>query len=117
MHEILNSNAESVSRNLGCGTLVHLCLTLSPTVYATLLNTRLIPLLNPVATPVIPAGATGSEAASIQYAHEAATLALNSFANVDSALRQQLIGAVEDTFLQVLHSRTAGTADPARWIC
>ena len=36
MHELLNSNAASVANNLGCGTLGHLCLTLSPTVYATL---------------------------------------------------------------------------------
>ena len=36
MHEILNSNAASVNTNLGCGTIGHLCLTLSPTVYATL---------------------------------------------------------------------------------
>ena len=43
MHELLTSNAASVATNLGCGTLGHLCLTLSPTVYATLLNTRLVP--------------------------------------------------------------------------
>ena len=33
MHDLLNSNAASVNTNLGCGTLGHLCLTLSPTVY------------------------------------------------------------------------------------
>ena len=32
-----------------------------------------------------------------------ATLAFNTFANVDCALRQQLLGAIDDTFLQVLH--------------
>ena len=66
MHELLNSNAASVNANLGCSNLGHLCLTLSPTVYATLSTTLVFPTPNPGATPVIPAGATGPEAASIR---------------------------------------------------
>ena len=81
-----------------------MCLALSPTNYATLLTTRVFPPLNLGATPVIPAGATGPEAASIRYAYGAATLAFNTFSNVNRALRQQLICAVEDTFLRVLHN-------------
>ena len=92
IHKLLKSNA-------ACGTLSHLCLTLSPTVYATLLTTRVFPPLNPGATPVIPAGATGPKAASICYAHDAVTLAFNTFSNVNRDLCQQLLGAVEDTFL------------------
>ena len=103
MHKLLNSNVASVATNLGCGTLGHLCLTLSPTVYATLPTTRVFPPLNPGATPVIPAGAIGPEAASIRYAHDAATLAFNTFAKVNRAMCQQLLGAVDDIFLQVLH--------------
>ena len=103
MHELLNSNTASVNTNLGCGTLGHLCLTLSPTVYTTLSTTQVIPTPNPGATPVIPEGATGSKAASIQYAHNAATLAFNNFHNVNRALHQQLIGAIEDTFMPVKH--------------
>ena len=99
MHELLNSNTAFVSTNLGCSTFGHLFLTLSPTVYATLSTTRVVPPLNPSATPVIPADATGPEAESIQYAHDAATLAFNTFSNVDRALRQKLLGAVKDTFL------------------
>ena len=52
--------------------------------------------------PVIPAGATGPESASIRYAHDTATLDFNTFANVDRTLRQQLLGAINDTFLRVL---------------
>ena len=99
MHKLLNFNAVSVNTNLGCGTLGHLCLTLHPTIYANPLTTRVVPLLNPGATPVIPAGATGPKAASIRYTHDAATLAFNTFANVDHELCQQLLGAVDDTFL------------------
>ena len=65
IHEFLNSKAASVTTNLGYGTLGHLCLTLSPTVYVTLSTARVVPPLNPGATPVIPAGATEPKAASI----------------------------------------------------
>ena len=101
MHELLNLNAESVNTNLGCGTLGHLCLTLSPTVYATVLTTRFVPPCNNGAIPVIPAGATGPEAASIRYAHDTATLEFNTFHNVDRALIQKLLGAIEDTFVLI----------------
>ena len=103
MHKLLNSNAASVATNIGCGTLHHLCLTLSPTVYATLSTTKIVPPLNPGATFVILAGATGPEAASIWYAHDAATLYFNTFLNVDRALRHQLLGAVNGMFIQVIH--------------
>ena len=56
VNKLLNSNVASVSTNLGCGTLGHLCLTLSPTVYETLSTTRVVSPLNPGATPIIPAG-------------------------------------------------------------
>ena len=79
MHELLNSNVLSVTTNLGCRTLGHLCLTLSPTIYATLLTTQVVPPPNPGATPVIPAGANGPEAASLEF---------NIFNNVDRALCQ-----------------------------
>ena len=108
MHKLLNSDVASVTTNLGCSTLIHLCLTLSPTVYANLSKTRVVPPPNPGATLVIPAGATGPEAASICYAHNAATLAFNTFNNVDCALHQQLLGAVKDTFLRVKHKPHRG---------
>ena len=108
MHELLDSNAASVTANLGCGTLGHLFLTLSPTVYATLSTTRVVPPPNPGATPVIPAGATGPEAASTRYAHNAEMLAFNTFNNVDRTLWQQLLGAIEDTFLRVKHKPHCG---------
>ena len=93
--DIIKLNTASVNTNLICGTLGHLCLTLSPTVYATLLTIRFIPPPNPGATLVIPAGITGPEAASIGYAHFLATLDFNTFWNVDRALCQQLMGTIK----------------------
>ena len=87
IHDLLKSNAASVTTNLGCSTLRLLCLTLSPSGYATLSTTLVVPPHNTGATPVIPEGATGPEAASICYTHDTATLAFNNFKNVDHALR------------------------------
>ena len=81
----------------------YLCLTLSPTVYVTLLTTPVIPPPNPGAAHFIHAGANGHEAASLQYAHDAATIAFTMFQNMDRAFGQQLLGAVEDNFFCVLH--------------
>ena len=108
MHELLNLNAASVNTNLGCGTLSHLFLTLTPTVYATHLTTRVVTPPNPRATPVIRAGTTVPKAASIRYAHNTATLAFNTFHHVNCALRHQLLGAVEDTFVRVKHKPHRG---------
>ena len=108
MHEILNSNAASVNTKLGCDTLGHLCITLPPTVYTTLLATRVVPPTNTGSKPAILEGTTKTKAASICYAHDAATLAFNTFWNVDRALRKQLLGAVEDNFVRVKHMPQRG---------
>ena len=108
MHELLNSNVASVTTNLGCGTIGHLCLTLSPTFYATLSTTRFVLPLNPGSTPVIPVGVTGPEAASIRYAHYLVTLVFNTVNNVYRTLRQQLLSAFKDTFLRFKHKPHRG---------
>ena len=51
---------------------------------------------------------TGPKAASIRYAHDAATLTFDTFSNVNRNLRQQLLSAVEDTFLRVPHNPHCG---------
>ena len=108
MHDLLNSNTASVTTNLGCGTLGRMCLTLSPTVYVTLSTTQVSPPTNTGETPVIPAGTTRPKAAFIRYAHDAATLAFNTFNNADRALCQKILGAIEDTFVRVKHKQHRG---------
>ena len=103
MHKLFNLNAASVSTNLGCGMIRHLCLTLYPTFYATLLTTQVVPPPNPRATPAIPEGAAVPKSASICYAHDTATQAFNTFHNIECSLRQKLLDAVEDTFVRVKH--------------
>ena len=108
MHQHLKSNAVSVTTNLGCGTLGHLCLTLSSSVYATLSTARVVPPTNSGETPVIPAGANRPKAVSIRYANDAATLAFNTFNNAECALCQKLLDAIEDTFVRVKHKPHRG---------
>ena len=103
MHELLNSNAASVNTNLGCGTRGYLCLTLSPTVYATLLTTQVFPPTNPGEILVIPSGTTGPRAASIRYSHDAAKLAFKKNRNLECTLSQKLLGAVKDNFVRFKH--------------
>ena len=108
MHKLLNSNAASVATNLSCRNLGHFASPSPPPSMPPSRPQESPPPLNPGAMTVIPAGTTGPEAASTQYAHDTATLAFNTFVNVDRALRQQLLGAVNDTFLRVLHKPHRG---------
>ena len=71
------------------------------------------PPLNPGATPVTPEGATGPKSASIRYTHDAATLALKCFWNVDRPLWQKLLGAVEDNFIRVKNRTHQGYSGPS----
>ena len=103
LHKLLKSNTAYFHTKLVCSTLVHMFLTLSPTVYATLLAASVIPPTNPGAVLVILAGTTRPEEASIQYAHKEAMVAFEMSQNIDRALRQQLLGAVEDNFVRVPH--------------
>ena len=103
LQKFLNSNMASVSTNLRCGTMGHLCLTLSFTVYKTLLETQVVTPTNHGAAPIIPEGAIGPKAASLHYAHDAATITFSMFQNTDRALRQQLLGTAEDNFARVLY--------------
>ena len=54
VHLKLNSKAASVQLNLRCGTLGLLHITVSPTMYTTLLATNYITPVNPGAKPTIP---------------------------------------------------------------
>ena len=108
MHKILNMNMSSVNTNLVCGTLRHLCLALSPTVYASFLAIWAVAPPSPGVMPVILEGAIGPKAASTRYAHDTATLAFKTFHNVNRTLRQKFLGAFEDTFVRVKHKPNQG---------
>ena len=63
----LNLNAASVQSNLGCGTLDLLQLTVSPTVYNTLLSIAFIVPVNPGSEPINPANSTGAQITELHW--------------------------------------------------
>ena len=81
----------------------HLWLTFPLTVCVTLSATPVVPFPGPGAAPVIPAGTTGPEAASLRYAHNAAKIVFNMFQNIERPLCQQHMVAVKDNLVRVLH--------------
>ena len=105
IHEIqqyLRSNAASIQSNLGCGTLGLIYLTLSPTVYATLLATLFVPPPNPGATATINSTATASQTSSIRRSHDESQEVFNKYDNTDKSLKNLLISAFDDIFLRAI---------------
>ena len=105
IHQFLISNAASIQSNLGCGTLGLIYLTLSPTVYDTLSATLLVPPPNPGTTVKIPSTATASQTSSIRQAHDEAQEIFKEYDNTNNALKNLLVGAVDDIFLRDIQAR------------
>jgi hypothetical protein len=108
LHRDLNANAASIQSHLGNGQLGLLSLTVSPTVYATLSNTAFVPPVNPGPTPDIPDGSTGPQIAEIRFAFTAATDLFKEYDLADKALKQLLLGAVDDMFVRSLATKYIG---------
>jgi hypothetical protein len=109
--QLLNANAASVHSELGGGSLGHLSLTISPAVYATLSATPFIAPNNPGAAPVFPENRTAAQINATIRDHTEALRVWREHSNVDAALRQQLIGAVERLYLRTLQHRHTGFAN------
>ena len=111
IHQYLSSNAASIQSNLGCGTLGLIYLTLSPTVYATLLDTLFVPPPNPGATAKIHSTTTASQTSSIRRAHDESQEIFKEYDNTNKALKKVLIGAVDDIFLRAIRDCYVGYAN------
>jgi hypothetical protein len=104
----LNSNAASIHSNLGNGQLGLLQLTLSADVYNTLSATPFISPTNPGESVTIPRNSTDSDITEPNHAHDKATALFRQYNAADKALKQQIVGAVEDMFLRPLRSKYVG---------
>ena len=80
-------------------------LTFSSTVYAPLSATLFVPTPNPGATATIPSTATASQTSSIRQAHGKSQEISKKYDNTDKALKNILIGAVDDIFLRAILAR------------
>jgi hypothetical protein len=108
---LLNANAASVHSELGGGALGHLPLTISPAVYTTLSAILFVPPINPGAAPALAAGGTEAQISATIRDHKEALRVWREYHNVDSALKQQLIGTVDRLYLRMLQHCHTGFAN------
>ena len=108
LHTQSNSNSSSIQSNLGGGNHGLLAITLEPAVLNTLSATPFVIPVNPGATPLIPPTSTAAQITSINKVHDDATKAFHQYVNVDKALKQQLIEAVDDLYLKALRNKYVG---------
>jgi hypothetical protein len=108
LHRQLNANAASLQSHLGNDLLGLLYLTVSPAIYDALPATAFVPPANPGPAPVIPAGATGTQLFNISFAFNAATALFRDYDLADKALKQLLLGAVDDMFVRTLQTKYIG---------
>ena len=108
LHLKLNANAVSVHSNLGDGLLALLFLTISPAVYNTLSVVPFAPHVNPGATAIIPFDASGPAATTLRHSHQLELDLFNEYTNTDKALKQILLGAVDEIYLRSLRNKYVG---------
>ena len=107
----LSTNAVSIISHLGNGALGLLWLCVSDAVYNTLSLVPFVAPANPGPVPVIPAGSTQFQISAITETHKYEARIFHEFNNTDKALKQQLLGAVDDMFTRALKNRYIGYAN------
>ena len=102
------ANAASVPTTLGGGNHGYLGLILSPATYATISPTVFIEPAYPGQHPAIPAGTRAANTSAIIRHHTEDTRQWHEFKNVSTALKNQLLSAVEDIYVRALRDRHVG---------
>ena len=108
LHTQANSNSSSIQTNLGGGNHGLLAITLEPAVLNTLTAIPFVTPVNPGTTAVIPLNSTAAQITSLRKEHDDATKVFHQYINVDKALKQQLIEAVDDLYLKALRNKYVG---------
>ena len=111
MHQHLNANAASIISHLGNGRLGLLYLTVQPAVFNTLSAIPFVPPTNPGPIAHYPPGATQHQIRAIDVAQATATRLFQQYDATDRALKQQLLGAVDDMFVSALSDPHVGYAN------
>lgn len=105
----LKANARNVHSNLGGGAHGHLGLVISPASYA---HISAVPFTRPAfpgTTAVIPGGATQHMTRTIRLQFDEDLRVYHEVQNVDKALKQQIVQALEPRFLDAVRDRTSDT--------
>jgi hypothetical protein len=100
----LKANARTVYSNLGGAQHGHLFLVLSPTAYALISNTLFVRPTHP-GLLLIPAGSTEAQIRVLKDAHQILLTNFKEVTGVEQALKQQIIKAVDDTYLTAIRNR------------
>merc|ERR1740124_215214 len=111
MHQSLNANAASVVFHLWNGRLSLLFLTVLPSVYNTLSAVPFVPPTNSGPTVQYPPVVTQHQIRAVDIAHVTATRLFQQYDATNRALKQQLLGAVDDMFVSVLFDPHIGYAN------
>ena len=108
MHRHINANTASIQTTLGGGQHGYLGTTTEPGYYQTLTGAVFIPPFNPGAVAIIPQFATQQQARQLELAHKEAVRTYREFINVTGAIKQQLIGCIEETYLLGIRDAVLG---------
>ena len=104
----LKANAASIPTTLGGGNHGFLGLILSPAAYATISPTAFTEPTYPGQHPTIPAGTNAATTSAIIRRHTEDTRQWREFKNVSTALKNQLLSAVDDIYVRALRDRHVG---------
>ena len=111
LHKKINANAASVVTHLGNSRLGLLYITVTPAVFTTLCEIVFIQPVNPSPSPVIPPGATQFQIQAATSLYNQSTKDFKQYDATDCTLKHQLLGAVDDTFVNVLSDTHVGYAN------
>ena len=104
----LKANAASIPTTLGGGTHGYLGLILSPAAYATIAATQFIAPIYPGQHPNVPAGTSAANTSTIVRRHTEDLRQWREFKNVNTALKNQLLSALDDIYIRALKDRHVG---------
>ena len=104
LHKEIKANAASVPSNLGGGALGHLGLAITDGQYALLSNAAFNRPVHP-GQLVIPPNSTQAQIAALKEQHEEQLRVFKEVLAVESALRQQINGAIDPTYLNAIRNR------------
>jgi hypothetical protein len=105
----LKANTACISSELGGGALGHLALTVPVDIYATLSNTAWVAPINPgVAPPAIAANASAAQVAANHNRYNNNLRVFRLYNNVQNALKQQLLAAIDDIYVRTLCNMHTG---------
>ena len=105
----LKANARQIHSNLSGGTHGHLGLVISPASYQLISPIAFNRPAFPGTAPVIPANASQHMSTTIRHQFNKNLRVYHEVNNVDKALKQQLIKAVDGTYLEAIRDRTSDT--------